>query len=103
MAARYYPRNTLACILFYMGISLILSEFLYNGTLHRYFGSAYYIVGGIFSYIPMDIFIQKTLDFRVQHELYVIAAIVIFCLIGWVSGILFRHHNPNPARPRMQK
>ena len=103
MAARRYPRNTLTFILLYSGVSLILTELLYRDILRQYFGNAYYMVGGIFSYVPMDIIIQKTLDFKIQHETYIVAGIAAFCLIGWLFGLFISYHNPNPARPRIHK
>ena len=103
MAARRYPSSTLTLLLFYSGSSLVLTDLQYKGTLRQLFGDAHYMVGGIFSYIPMDIFIQKTLDFKIQHEIYVIAVIVAFALLGWIAAILFRYNNPDPARPKFVK
>ena len=103
MAARLYPRAAMALVLFYFGASLIAVRFHYTGQLRRLFGAHSVTAAGIFSYVPLDVFLQKILYFNIRHEVYIIVGITLLCLFGWLMGMLYRWHNPDPYRPRIKR
>lgn len=101
MAAYAYPRRMLGALLLYTGANLLLINMQYMGLL-SFLGRNSRAVTGILSYTPLDIFLQKLLDFKIPHELYITAAIAILSFAGWLLGILYRYHNPDPYRPKIQ-
>jgi hypothetical protein len=101
MAARFYPRNMLAAIMLYFGAGITLTALLYSGQL-RSLPANSRVIAGIFSYTPLDIFLRKMLDFNIMHEAYIISGITALCLFGWLLGLLYRYHNPDPQRPRIE-
>ena len=103
MAAVYRPRDTLSLLMIYFGVSLMLITGWYMGYLSRIFGRYWgQIISGAFSYIPLYALVRALLDFNIPHEIYAMGILTIFCLIGWLAGIVFRYLNPNPYRPKFK-
>ncbi|MCL2068376.1 MAG: hypothetical protein FWH00_00600 [Oscillospiraceae bacterium] len=103
MAARAYPRSTLTAIMLYFGAGTLLMSLVYTGRLQSLFGEYSRTIAGIFSYVPLGVFLRKMLDFNIMHEVYIISGISIFMFIGWAMGLLYVHHNPNPKSPRISR
>jgi len=100
--ARVSPHRAFALLSLYFGLSLLVVRFHYMGDLRPLFGSHSVTAAGIFSYVPLDAFLQMILDFNIQHEVYIIIGISILNLFAWLMGMLYRWHNPNPYRPRIK-
>jgi len=101
--ARFSPHRAFAMLSLYFGLSMLVVRFYYMGNLRPLFGVHSVTVAGIFSYVPLDAFLQMILDFNVQHEVYIIIGITVLNLIGWLMGMLYRWHNPNPYRPVIKR
>ena len=103
MAASREPRRTMAAILLYLGFALLMVNALYTGALQSRLGSAGVVLGGIFSYTPLEAIVDKMRDFRIPHEYYLTLGVAALCAIGWLLGLLYRFHNPDPSRPVIRK
>ena len=101
MAAYRYPRKTMALLLGYAGIHILIITMLYSaqyGTAAEMFLLRY---GGMFSYRPLDIVVMALLDFNIMHEMYVTLFLVFLCFAGFAAGVFYRRLVPDPYRPRI--
>jgi len=103
MAAYYYPRKVLALIFGYAGVNILLIVAWYKTYYHSALNNFLLYFGGLFSYNPLDVFIQALLDFNIYHELFVTGFLVLCCVIAYIVAMVYRHFNPNPYRPRILK
>lgn len=103
MSAYYFPRRTLSLLFAYTGANILIILWLYSA----HFGSTSYFllqrVGGLFSFVPMEIFIMALINLDIRHELYVTGFMAAACLAGFAVGVVYRRLRPNPYRPRMRK
>ena len=101
MAAAYSPRKVLSALFMYLGAHLlIITTFYQHNTGTR--GPAFRLLCGAFSFTPLDIIVTALLDFTIPHELYLAFFLTAVCALGYVAGLLYRWHNPNPYRPRIR-
>lgn len=98
MLAYHHPRNTLALALAYGGLHILLITAFYRttGAAHAWLRQ----IAGLFSFRPLGIFIKALLDFTIQHEMVVTAALTGCCLLGWFCGVVYRQMRPNPYKPK---
>jgi hypothetical protein len=90
MAARFHPRHTIAAILFYFGGSIILTTLVYTGQLRQLLGTQARTIAGIFSYVPLNAFLMRILDYNIPHEVYIISGLTALMLFGWLVGVICR-------------
>ena len=103
MTAYRYPRQALALLLAWRGISILVIMALYRSSYQSPLHWWLLNVGGALSFRPLDIFIVALLDFPVQHEMVVTCGLGICCFVGWLCGVAFRWIRPDPYRPRMYR
>ena len=94
-----YPRNALAFLFAYFGVSVLLIYGLHNAS----FGSASYVffdhVAGALTYRPLNMIYRTLLHFPIFQELWIIIIIIASCAVGFVCGMFYRQIRPNPYRP----
>lgn len=103
MFAYNYPRNALALILAYLGVSILVIMTMYSVP---YSSSSHYwlnTLGGLLSFKPLAIFVKALLDFNIQQEMVVTGALTACCFIAYLVGLIVRRIRPNPYRPRFRK
>jgi len=101
LMAYRYPRTALSLVFFYVGLTVLAITLKYSsesGTpLHQFMR----VWGGILSYKPLEIFIMALRDFNIPHEMYLMGAVVLLCLVGYLVGLAYRRVRPDPYSPRI--
>ena len=100
MLAYHAPRTALSALLIYFGTHLLAITQLY-----RYSGahdSLVRLLCGAFSFTPLDVIVRALLDFTIPHELYIAFFLTAVCALGYLAGLFYCWHNPNPYRPRIR-
>lgn len=98
-AAYKYPRQTISLILFYTGLNLLISTWLYASS----YGTLQYTIlrhyAGALSYVPLEIIVDALLDFNIPQEVYVTLLVSVCGFIGLIFGVVRRRVSPDPYRP----
>jgi len=101
MCAYYFPRRTLALILMYLGVSVLVIIWMYSAPYASATHNWLRLWGGVLNFKPLEILLMAILEFNVRHELVVTYTLGAFCLLGYIVGIIYRYIRPDPYKPKM--
>ena len=97
--AYHYPRQALAFLFAYFGLSALLIMRLHDAS----FGSVSYLIfehgAGALTYRPLYMFYRVLLEFHVFAEMWTAGIIAGVCAVGFLCGVLYRRIRPNPYHP----